>query len=72
MGIIVLTLAILPILGVGGMQLFVAEAPGTTPSRYIHVLRKLQKGYGLSMCFSQLFANLYFVDVGWYGFFRSH
>jgi trk system potassium uptake protein len=33
MGIIVLTLAILPILGVGGMQLFVAEAPGTTPSR---------------------------------------
>ncbi len=33
MGIIVLTLAILPVLGVGGMQLFVAEAPGTTPSR---------------------------------------
>ena len=33
MGIIVLTLAILPILGVGGMQLFVAEAPGTTPNR---------------------------------------
>ncbi len=33
MGIIVLTLAILPILGVGGMQLFVAEVPGTTPTR---------------------------------------
>ncbi len=33
MGIIVLTLAILPILGIGGMQLFVAEAPGTTPSK---------------------------------------
>lgn len=33
MGIIVLTLAILPVLGVGGMQLFVAEAPGTTPAR---------------------------------------
>ena len=33
MGIIVLTLAILPILGVGGMQLFVAEVPGTTPQR---------------------------------------
>lgn len=33
MGIIVLTLAILPVLGVGGMQLFVAEAPGTTPNR---------------------------------------
>ncbi|MFW5793703.1 MAG: TrkH family potassium uptake protein [Bacteroidota bacterium] len=33
MGIIVLTLAVLPILGVGGMQLFVAEAPGTTPNK---------------------------------------
>ncbi len=33
MGIIVLTIAILPILGVGGMQLFVAEAPGVTPDK---------------------------------------
>jgi trk system potassium uptake protein TrkH len=33
MGIIVLTVAILPILGVGGMQLFVAEAPGVTPDK---------------------------------------
>ncbi len=30
MGIIVLSLAILPVLGVGGMQLFKAEAPGPT------------------------------------------
>lgn len=30
MGIIVLTIAILPILGIGGMQLFVAESPGPT------------------------------------------
>ena len=30
MGIIVLTIAILPLLGVGGMQLFSAEAPGPT------------------------------------------
>jgi len=33
MGIIVLTVAILPILGIGGMQLFVAEAPGVTPDK---------------------------------------
>lgn len=33
MGIIVLTIAILPLLGVGGMQLFVAEAPGVTPDK---------------------------------------
>lgn len=33
MGIIVLTVAILPMLGIGGMQLFVAEAPGITPDK---------------------------------------
>ncbi len=33
MGIIVLSLAILPILGVGGMQLFQAEMPGPTKDR---------------------------------------
>ncbi len=33
MGIIVLTIAILPILGIGGMQLFVAESPGVTPDK---------------------------------------
>jgi trk system potassium uptake protein TrkH len=33
MGIIVLSLAILPFLGVGGMQLFRAEAPGPSPDK---------------------------------------
>jgi len=33
MGIIVLAIAILPFLGVGGMQLFQAEVPGPTPDR---------------------------------------
>ncbi len=33
MGIIVLVIAILPYLGVGGMQLFQAEVPGPTPER---------------------------------------
>lgn len=33
MGIIVLSLAILPFLGVGGMQLFKAEVPGPTPEK---------------------------------------
>jgi len=33
MGIIVLTVAILPILGVGGMQLFMAESPGPSASK---------------------------------------
>ncbi|MFO7828202.1 MAG: TrkH family potassium uptake protein [Bacteroidales bacterium] len=33
MGIIVLSLAILPVFGIGGMQLFVAEVPGPTPDK---------------------------------------
>lgn len=33
MGIIVLVIAVLPYLGVGGMQLFLAEVPGPTPER---------------------------------------
>ncbi len=33
MGIIVLSLAILPFLGIGGMQLYIAEVPGPTPDK---------------------------------------
>ena len=33
MGIIVLSLAILPMLGIGGMQLFKAEVPGPTADK---------------------------------------
>ena len=33
MGIIVLSLVILPLLGFGGMQLFIAEVPGPTPDK---------------------------------------
>ncbi len=33
MGIIVLSLAILPLLGIGGMQLFTAEVPGVTKDK---------------------------------------
>jgi trk system potassium uptake protein TrkH len=33
MGIIVLSLAVLPLLGIGGMQLFAAEVPGPSPDK---------------------------------------
>ena len=33
MGIIVLSLAVLPLLGIGGMQLFIAEVPGPAPDK---------------------------------------
>lgn len=40
MGIIVLTIAILPILGVGGMQLFKAEAPGPSTDKLTPRIRE--------------------------------
>ncbi len=48
MGIIVLTLAILPILGVGGMQLFIAESPGTTANKlHPHIRNTAQRLWGI-------------------------
>lgn len=43
MGIIVLSLAVLPFLGVGGMQLFRAEVPGPTPDRLRPRIRETAK-----------------------------
>ncbi len=39
MGIIVLAVAILPLLGIGGMQLYVAEAPGVSPDKLKPTIR---------------------------------
>ena len=46
MGIIVLSLAILPVFGIGGMQLFMAEVPGPTPDKISPGLNKPQKHFG--------------------------
>jgi len=43
MGFIVLSLAILPILGIGGMQLFVAEVPGPTKDKIHPRVRETAK-----------------------------
>jgi trk system potassium uptake protein TrkH len=43
MGIIVLAVAILPILGIGGMQLFIAEAPGITPDKMKPRIKEVAK-----------------------------
>ncbi len=43
MGIIVLAVAVLPILGIGGMQLFVAEAPGLSPDKIQPRIRETAK-----------------------------
>ncbi|NCB07168.1 MAG: TrkH family potassium uptake protein [Bacteroidia bacterium] len=43
MGIIVLSLAILPVFGIGGMQLYVAEVPGPTPDKISPRIRQTAK-----------------------------
>lgn len=43
MGIIVLSLAILPVFGIGGMQLFAAEVPGPIPDKISPKIRQTAK-----------------------------
>ncbi|MBI1305568.1 MAG: TrkH family potassium uptake protein [Bacteroidetes bacterium] len=68
MGIIVLTVAILPILGVGGMQLFMAESPGPTASklhpRITETAKRLWYIYAALTCV-EIFA-LKFAGMSWY------
>ena len=53
MGIIVLTVAILPFLGVGGMQLLVAEMPGITPDRlHPRVTETAKRLWGIYVLFT--------------------
>ncbi|PLX05726.1 MAG: potassium transporter, partial [Marinilabiliales bacterium] len=61
MGIIVLSLAVLPILGIGGMQLFVAEVPGPTPDKLHPKVKETAKRlWGIYVLFTVLEAILLF------------
>ncbi len=57
MGIIVLTLAILPILGVGGMQLFRAEVPGPSADKLTPRVRETARRLWL------IYVGITFVEV---------
>lgn len=50
MGIIVLTVALLPLLGVGGIELFTAEAPGPTSDKIHPRIRETAKRLWLIYC----------------------
>ncbi|MBI9060959.1 MAG: TrkH family potassium uptake protein [Marinilabiliaceae bacterium] len=53
MGIIVLSLAILPLLGVGGMQMFVAEVPGPVPDKlHPRITQTAKRLYGIYVMFT--------------------
>lgn len=69
MGMIVLAVAILPILGVGGMQLFVAEVPGISYDRLQPRIRETAKrlwyiytGLTLALCSLLMFGGLSFFE----------
>jgi len=67
MGIIVLTLAILPLLGVGGMQLFKAEVPGPVTDklkpRIAETAKTLWQVYVLFTLIEVLLLNLWGMDL---------
>ncbi len=53
MGIIVLSLAVLPVFGIGGMQLFIAEVPGPTPDKISPRIRQTAKAlWGIYLGFT--------------------
>jgi len=70
MGIIVLTIAILPMLGIGGMELFVAEAPGPTKDKIHPRIKETAKrlwiiylGLTVAETIMLMFAGMNFYDA---------
>lgn len=70
MGMIVLSLAILPILGIGGMQLFVAEVPGPTKDK-IHprVKETAKRLWGIYVIFTII--EMVLLQIGGMNLFDS-
>ena len=71
MGIILLSLAILPLLGVGGMQLFKAEVPGPTPDKLTpRIKHTAELLWGVYVLLTLLEAFLlWLAGMGWFDAF---
>lgn len=70
MGIIVLTVAILPFLGIGGMQLLVAEMPGITPDKlHPRITQTAKRLWGIYVLLT--FAEILLLWGGEMNFFDS-
>lgn len=70
MGIIVLTVAVLPFLGIGGMQLLVAEMPGITPDKlHPRITATAKRLWGIYLLFTIIEVALLW--VGEMDFFDS-
>ena len=70
MGIIVLAIAILPLLGIGGMQLFAAEVPGPTPDKLTPRVRETAKRLWI-IYIGLTLLEMIFLWVGGMNFFES-
>ncbi|MCD4734773.1 MAG: TrkH family potassium uptake protein, partial [Bacteroidales bacterium] len=70
MGIIVLSVAVLPLLGIGGMQLFVAEMPGITPDKlHPRITATAKRLWGIYVILT--FAETLFLLIGGLDLFDS-
>ncbi len=70
MGIIVLSLAILPFLGIGGMQLFIAEVPGPTPDKlHPRITETAKRLWGIYTLFTGM--EIILLKIGGMSFFDS-
>jgi trk system potassium uptake protein TrkH len=70
MGIIVLTVAVLPFLGIGGMQLLVAEMPGITPDKlHPRITATAKRLWGIYLIFTLVEIGLLW--IGEMDFFDS-
>jgi trk system potassium uptake protein TrkH len=70
MGIIVLTVAVLPFLGIGGMQLLVAEMPGITPDKlHPRITATAKRLWGIYVIFT--FLEILLLWAGEMDFFDS-
>jgi len=70
MGIIVLTIAILPLLGIGGMQLYAAEVPGPTPDKLTPRVKETAKRLWI-IYLGLTFLEVIFLMLGNMNFFES-
>lgn len=64
MGIIVLTIAILPLLGVGGMELFASESPGPTKDKIHPRIKETAKRLWLIYLFLTVFQTILLLFAG--------
>ena len=71
MGIIVLTIAILPLLGVGGMELFASEAPGPTKDKIHPRIKETAKRLWLIYFSLTLIQTILLMFPGGMGFYDA-